>query len=402
MRNISTLQADKTRMIADATALLERTGLRSAADKEQYRKLIADADLIQSDLDALSHIERNLPTRTPAVADPLSVSMPPSPEQRRTRTNYVWRSWLKSGYDHHIAEHRDLLSSADQTGGALVPEDMQTQFVSQALKFYFPAAQYVRTRWTDNSQPVKVSRVDDRDNGLYLIAEGSGPSEVEPTSFSSSVLTYDQFSTGEVIFSNQLLEDSAFDLANFLSDLASIRFGRGLAAIITNGQDTAGNTTPNNPGLINLASVGSTTSVLADGIGWKDITNLYESLNSAFLPKSVWQMSAATRLYLLQLEDSTSRPYFVPAPTEHDLDLLLGRPVVINDALTGNPTTASSAPILFGDLYNGVQMTIRRLRARVLRERYADQNNSALVTYTGVASTALAPGALQKLVMAAS
>jgi HK97 family phage major capsid protein len=395
------MQQEKTELLARAGELVNR-GLKNNEQKAEYKRLLTESDRLAEDIAMFQTIDSGLRNTAPKPAVSPEVAALFSPEQRKANTNAAWRTWFKSGYSDAIPEHRDLLSSSDDTGGALVPEDMATDFYSSALKYYFPAAQYVRTRWTDNSHPVKISRVDDRNSGLYLISEGSGPSEVDPTDFSSSVLTYDQFSTGEVIFANELLQDSAFDLVDFLTDLASIRFGRGLAQIVTNGSDTASSATPNNIGMVNIASTGTSTSVLANGISWTDITNLYESLDTAFLPKAIWQMNTTTRLALLQQKDSTGRPFYTPAPTVNDFDMLLGRPVVINNALTGNPTTANSAPILFGDLYNGVQMTIRRLRSRVLRERYADIYSSALLTYTGVASTALAPGALQKLVMAAS
>jgi len=206
----------------------------------------------------------NLPT---PVAVPTTVDE--HPEQRRTKLNSAWRSYLKGAVDVRIPEHRDILTSTSGAdGGALIPQEFN-DFVAQSLKYFAPLTQYVRTRNSTNGRPVKVSRVDDTANGMNLIAEGSTASiaEADPT-FSSSTVFLDLFSTGQTRYSNELLQDSEFDLVQFLTNLASSRYGRGLERILTRGLDSSGNATPNNPGMVSLAGVGNTTATLSGGIGF--------------------------------------------------------------------------------------------------------------------------------------
>ena len=400
MSKIQEIITRKNRLIAEATEFVTRTSLKTQADKEQHQRMLAAIDAATSDITNLQQIEQQLKanqaTTTERAASQIITAT--TPEQR---TNEVWRRWLKSGYDERIPEHRDLTSNSDPAGGAVVPQQTQTDFISQALKAYAPLAQFCRVRWSDNSAPVKVSRVDDRNNGLILIQEGTGPAEADPTDFSSSTVFYDNLSTGLIRFSNQLLQDSAFNLTSFLSDLGASRFGRGLEAILTKGKDSAGTVTPNNAGIISIAGTGTTTATLAAGVGWTDLVNLFDSVDAAYLPRAVWQMTSKTRNALAKLEDGMGRPFFVPAPNADSFDMLLGKPIIINQSLD-QLGTASGVPIVFGSLYEGVEVVIRRLRVLTIRERWAELNLSAISAYTGIGSTALAPGALQKLVLAAS
>jgi hypothetical protein len=66
------------------------------------------------------------------------------------------------------------------------------------------------------------------------------------------------------------------------------------------------------------------------------------------------------------------------------------------------PTVANALPILFGSLYEGLEMIHSDLRINILRERYAELNESAMIVSTTVGSTALAPGAIQALKLAAA
>jgi HK97 family phage major capsid protein len=127
-------------------------------------------------------------------------------------------------------------------------------------------------------------------------------------------------------------------------------------------------------------------------------------LDPAYLPRSIWQMSSKTRNYLAGLKTSDSRPYFTPA-TDGGMDYLLGRPIVINQSLPSPAAgvfSASVKPILFGSLYDSVQVVTSDLRVQTLHERFADVNLSALTAYTRIGSASLQAGALQALRIAAA
>ena len=215
------------------------------------------------------------------------------------------------------------------------------------------------------------------------------------------MISTDLFSPGTIRFAKELAQDSFFDLEKVLTNLSSKRIGRGIETLLTTGLDSAGTTTPNNPGLLNIAQTATTTSALAGGIGWLDITSTFDALDVDYLPHAVWLMSSKTRNYLAGLKDSTGRSYFVPG-TANGLDTLLGKPIVINNSLVSNVTTANSKPILFGSLFDAFQIISSEVRVQIVSERFAEFNESGLIVSTRVGSASLQANALQALKLAAS
>ncbi len=277
-----------------------------------------------------------------------------------------------------------------------------SNFLSESLKWFAPLLQYANVRRTTDGRSVKVCRVDDSLHGLSLVAEGNTLSEVDPT-FSSNVVSADPLSSGLVRYSNQLLSDSAFDLERLLTDLTSSRIGRGVEKAIVLGKDVSNVTLPNNPGLVSLANVASTTTAIAAGVGWTDLVNVFDALDAAYANRAVWLMNSKTRNYLASAKDSTSRSYFVPG-TQSSLDMLLGRPIVITQSLP-LITIANSTPIILADLYSGLQVIVSEPRVAILRERFAEFNESSLGTSLRLGSVGLqtgANGAIQALKIAAS
>jgi len=403
MNTITNLNQKKAELISAATILIESSGLKSAESKEQHRKLIQEIDETQDHIDMLSRIERampGLPTPAPVVTPPAT---PESREQRRSKLNAAWRAYLQGRYDDRIPEQRDIISTVAGGGGAVVPQEF-SGFLSEALKYYAPLFDYANVRFSPNGRGEKISRVTDNTHGLTLVTEGSATlPQVDPT-FSSSLVSTDLFTTGATRFSNQLLSDSFFDLEKLLTNLTSSRVGRGIETLLTLGTDSASTTTPNNPGLINIAQTATTTATIAAGIGWTDLTNTYDSLDVAYLPKAIWQMSSKTRNYLAGLKDSTGRPYFTPS-TDGGLDYLLGRPIVLNQTLpspTAGVFAANAKAILFGSLFDGLQVLSSEVRVETLRERYAEFNECAIVVSTRVGSASLQAGAIQALKIAAA
>jgi HK97 family phage major capsid protein len=400
MNKIAELNTRRNSLLATATALVS-AGLKSAEDKQEHRRLVAEIDDVQQHIDQLVLIERKLPN-LPTVQLPPATKAEAmnSPEVRRAKLNSAWRSYLEGRLDQRVQEHRDIFENTSSDGAAIIPTDFQNEFIAEALKLYAPLALYVRRRDSSNGRPVTVSSVDDRANGLTLTVEGQPVPEADP-SFSSATVFTDPLTTGQIKYSIRLLDESDFSFVDLLKSLASSRIGRGLERILTRGRDTAGTVTPNNPGLISIASTGVTTTSLSSGVQFGDLVNLFDSLDAAYLPRAIWQMTSKTRNTLIKQLDSTNRSLFVPAPNLDGLDMLLGKPIVINQSLDLT-TTASGVPVLFGSLYEGIEMISSEVKVTNLVERYAEQFKNSLITRLQIGSAALAPGAIQKLVLAAS
>jgi HK97 family phage major capsid protein len=327
-----------------------------------------------------------------------------SADERRHRSNVALRSMLLNGRNPNLAEQRDLLTTNDVAGGALVPQAYDDVLL-QNQKWFAPLLGFVKLCKDRTGNPVKAAWVDDVSNGLTLIQEGvttlsEGPDPV----FHSQIVTPDLFNAGYVRVARELISDSNFDFGQLINDLALTRYYRGLEKVLTLGTDSHGTTTPNNPGILSAATVGTTTSTIAAGVGWDDVVALFTSLDKAFRPTAVWQLSSGTEAYLLGLKDTTGRPFFVPNPTTGALDNILGRPVVINEQLaTVDLTTPSTQPILFGALDKGYFAKMDESPIiTVLRERFADLNEIAFQIGCRIGSVGMVSGTIKSLKIAAS
>jgi len=395
MSKLTDLIEKKNSLIADATMLVQ-SGLRSAEQKAEYARVLSDIDSADEMISMLKRVDHLLPTPAPVATPVFAIRQRGSKKERRAKLNSAFRAYLQGQYDPLIQEHRDILTTSD--GVAVVPQEF-SGFLSEALKTFAPLFSYSNVRQTTNARGVKICRVDDTAHGLTLLTEGSVVLPENDPTFSSSVVNSDLFSSGIIRFSNQLLSDSDFDLKVLLSDLSASRVGRGIERLLTLGLDQSGTATPNNPGLVSLAQTATTTATIAGGVGWTDLVNVFDSLDAAYLPQAIWQMSSKTRNYLAGLKDSTGRSYFVPG-TANSLDMLLGRPIVINQSLP-LITTASAKPILFGSLFDGFQVVSSAVNIVTLVERFAEVNESAVIVSTRVGSAGLQAGAIQALKIAA-
>lgn len=322
-------------------------------------------------------------------------------EERKNQLNAAFRSYARHGYSGLNAEQRDLLTTSDATGGALIPQEFLGVLVD-AKKFYGPIADKVAQRVTNHGRPMKVSIGNDTANGITLVAtEGSsGPAETDPA-FLSRLLSTDTVSGGLVKVSFEELEDSAFDVESFLRTYFAKRFGRGLEVAVTKGTDSSGTVLPNQTtgGLLGTATVGSTTASLAAGIGWTDLVGAYGALDAAYATNASWVFNTNTRATLLGMKDGFGRPFWTPDPSaDGPFEKLLGLPVVLNQAMPNYG--ANATPILLGDLSSAYLLRTDGAPSILrLNERYADTLEVGFYLYSRIGGISLAaPGAPSPLV----
>jgi HK97 family phage major capsid protein len=297
--NLNELKDKRNKLLSDMQAIALKgfnTETRSAFDR-----MNDEVTAIEADIKRIEAIEQRSAQSDSYERSPRPVpgtdsfaSMPA--EERKKKFSRAFQQYAVRGNIHSVdPEYRALLTTSDSTGGALVPQ-VFSGILADALKFYGPVATRVRQKVTENNgAPMKVSLDNDTANGLTLLAtEGtSSPAETDPT-FSSQLLGVDTVTGGLVKVSFQELEDSSFDLDTFIRDKFSLRYGRGLEKAVTLGVDSAGTTLPNQAsgGLLAAATVGTTTAVLANGIGWTDLVNGFGELDAAYInPNTAWVMN---------------------------------------------------------------------------------------------------------------
>lgn len=395
------LRDKKSRLIFEATELTQR-GLNTATSRAEHARLLAEIDETQSDLDMLLRTEKFMESQ------PKPVSVAPNipaliPENRKAKLSVAYRHYLKHGSQPDSPEQRDLLTTSDGSGAALIPQEYDSVYHS-ALKFYGPIAELVAQRNDSTGRPQKFTVSDDTAATMTYIAEDatSTGAETDPT-LQSHVPATDALVT-TVKFSIQMLEDaSSFD--SFIRDVAGLRVARAVEYALTLGKDNGSNTAlPNSPtgGLLGSITSGTTTSTLAAGIGYDDLVALAGSVDHAYYVNGAYMANPATFQYFLGQRDSTGRPFYNVDP-ESGLLQINGKNLFVNNAMPAY-TAASSPVVLFGDFSRAyAYVNGGGMRIRVLRERYvADSLEQVALIYHRLGAAKLVSGAMKSLVTASS
>lgn len=353
------LQEQRTKLLLDAQEILKNNP--DAEKRASAHKMIADADAKEQDITALAKIakfeaeERNrtAPNRDMIVTPETSV---------KDKDKAAWRNWMRTGTtsasiysDGTIGGSAPELRTAGITtsganssysGAALIPQSMYG-ILTDALKSPGQLLEKVTIHYTDTGEPFKIATDNDTANLLTEIAENTAVSETDPTINSAVVLNSSFWTTGVVKVSLMELNQSNFDVEQWLRRSFGLRYQRGLTEMITTGSSSGAVAS-----LKTTASVGATTAS-PTAIAWSDLTAVYAALDPAYHPNAAWSFNSATRGYLLGLTDTLGRPLYTVNQLSSTVagaftDSIMGHPVVISQYMDA-PNVATNIPILFGD-----------------------------------------------------
>ena len=374
---ISTLQEQRNKLMTDAAVIL-RSENPAQDQLDSANKMLADASALEQRIASLKQIEAHEAEQrsfTPAARAATSRTA----DEQRARTVDALRSFMQTS--RVDAEYRDVLTTSS-SGAAVIPQLFNNELVT-ALREFAPILSLVDNKVTDNNgAPLKMSFVNYTSTVLPLVTEGTAITEIDPTYTTSTVLV-DKLA-GLVKISVEELEDSGFNLQQWLFDQWANVMGVSLEHYCTlgNGSNIAGFTA--------IAGAGAETATAAT-VAYPDIAALYGSVTAAYARNGVFQMSTATRAYLMGLISTTGQPIFDANPAGDPFASIFGKPVVINDSLPAIAT--GNKPILFGDLKLGYLLrtdgapTIKRLD-----ERFADTDEVGFIIRTRVGGVSKSAG----------
>lgn len=172
-----------------------------------------------------------------------------------------------------------------------------------------------------------------------------------------------KYSSKQIALPLELIQDSAIDVVQFVVNRLSTRIAR-----IQNMHYTVGTGTAQPMGIIpasTVGKIGATGSVAA--VAYIDLVDLKHSVNRAYRSNAKFMMNDLTIASLSKLVDTVGRPIWIPAITEGAPDLLLGKPIAVNDDVAVMAANAKS--IAFGDLS---QYNIRDVSNTTTMRRFDD------------------------------
>lgn len=302
----------------------------------------------------------------------------------------AFEAYLRHGYEGMGPNDRKTLQGAiDSAGGHLVPADFQAELIKKAatLATIRPNARVIQTSRDIATWPSVEYTTDDMyTSGVRLTWAGELPASAttirvtEPTFGMKQIPIHTAMAS--MPLSNDLLEDSAFDVFGIGAELFAEAFTLGEEDSFINGDGVAQplgllGITPDATNGLTKVSVET-----AGTIGSDDILDLYWAVPAQYRPQAGWWLESATGAILDKLQDSYGR-YIMSSLMSGSLatpqvDVIKGKPVHYAEFM---PSQESGGfPIIFGDMkgyfiVDRVGLSIQRFTD----SKYAELNSSLLL-----------------------
>ncbi len=310
-------------------------------------------------------------------------------------------------------DRKTLSGGSDSAGGFLVPEDFHLEIIRKtaAMATIRANARVAQTSRDMAKWPqVKYTTDDKYTSGVRLAWTGEAPASSSAhrvTDPAFGLLTIPVHTAmASLPITNDLLEDSAFDVFGLGSELMGEAFALGENDAFINGDGIAKPMgilaqvdDTDNKGPRSVAS-GGTSALTSDGL-----VSLAYALPSQYEARAKWFMNKSTEAAVRKFKGSGSGDYQWPVvSTAGQLGpvqpVLLGFPVVREQFV---PNVAGDAyPIIFGDMSGYLVLDRVGISLQRLDELYAETNITVLLARRRVGGQLIAPYRLKVQKVAAS
>ena len=382
----------------------DQNGLVEASAVEQYNRMASEVKALGTEIARLEDQMELDAKLSAATSEPVLTGMHSEKRDARpTATAKYNDAFWNMMRGNASAEVRDALSvGVDQNGGFTVPDDFEHQLL-QALEennIFRTLAHTIRTNSGTRTIPIAS------DSGsASWIEEGSAIQESDMT-FSQETLS--AYKLGCMVkVSNELLNDSAFNIAAYIAQRFGVRFGNAEEDAFINGTGVSQNpqTKPSQPTgiLTTVQTTSGNTADSASAVSFDNIYRLYYSLKSPYRRKAAFLCNETLILQLMTLKDGNGNFIWKPGLETAKPDTLLGRPIYTSGYMPGITGTASQDKgrkvLLFGDFsYYWIADRQNRTLKR-LNELYAVTDQVGFIGTQRVDGKLILPEAMQVLKM---
>ena len=304
------------------------------------------------------------------------------------------RELLRVGF---VGENRTQTAGAEAAGGYTVPTTLANRIVEAMLDWgpmYDPGI--TDEMVTSSGNPFDIPTNDDTGNTGAALAEGDDVLEDDSGDLVFGEVSLAAFTraTPWVKISHELLQDSIFNLEQFIARKLGERLGRLANAELTTGAGGA-----NAPrGIVTAAGAGANAAAAA-AIVYDEVINLHHSVNAAYRrsPNCRYMFADSTLLTLRKLKDGQGNYLWSMGDVRvNQPDMINGKPYSINDDVPAIATGNKS--MLFGDFSRYTVRKVGNPLIGTVRERFWPKVGLAgLIRFDGDLTDA---GAIKALVQA--
>lgn len=365
-------------------------GVLSAEDDATYNNMEKELDALTTEIKRMERrdaieAELNKPVGSPLTGKPEKQE----PEKVGRASNAY-----KEDFDRHLRGktllHNVLSEGTDADGGYLVPEEFERQIVKtlDEANVIRSLAKVITTN-SERKIPVAASHSTAQwtlENGAYT--------ESNPTFGQKQIDAYKL--TDLIRVSQELLQDSAFDLESYIADEFARAFGiaEEQAFCVGTGTNQPTGIFTANGGTVGVTAA-ATTAITAD-----ELISLVYALKSPYRRNAKFLMNDATVAAIRKLKDLNGAYMWQPSVQAGQPDRLLGYEIYTSPYV---PTLAAGAlAVAFGDFQNYWIADRAGRTVQRLNELYATNGQVGCVATERVDGKVILAEGIQLLKMKAS
>ena len=346
----------------------------SADDRATYEKMEQEIVDLGKEIGIIERrealdLEMSKPTSAPISANPNTKT---EEKNGRSSDEYKKSFWLAMRNKKNPYEAVNALQiGTDSEGGYLVPDEYENTLIEK-LHDENIIRQYATVIKSSNGDK-KIPVVAGYGEATWTDEEAAYTESDD----SFGVITLGAHKLTSIIkVSEELLNDSAFDLEQYISKEFVRRMAAAEENAFINGTGTGRPT-----GILQTAETGKTTAAAA-AITADEVIDLYHSLRSPYRKNAVFIANDSTVKSVRQLKDSNGMYLWQPGLKEGQPDTLIGNRIISSAYMP--EIGAGKKPILFGDIsYYWIADRQGRTFQR-LNELYAETGQVGFKTFQRV------------------
>jgi HK97 family phage major capsid protein len=399
MKNIE-LRGRRAQLIKDADAIVAAAQAEgrsmTSEEKSKFEAIEADARGLKQEIEI---IERNAELKK-EIASMEGEARAAAP---KANAKDAFSKYLRHGFGALTAEERAMVQKrgtstqvvgTDSLGGYLVPQEFSNE-LNIASAFTGEVERLAKKLNTASGGLLDYPTLNDTATDAGLISEGSAVTVQDMTFGNAQLSAYNYSSLVRV--SQQLLQDSAFDLDAFLVEAMGERIARATNAAFTTG---TGSSQPQ--GLVTGSAAGK-TAASATAITAAEILDLIYSVDASYRNKASFGLMAhdnvIAAIRALGIGSSNDFPVFIPSMEMGQPDRVFGVPVYVNNDMASSIATGEKT-IVAADFSQFVVRNAGGVQMLRLNERFADELEVGFVSWKRSDSKVLNSAAVKHLVQA--
>lgn len=370
-------------------------GFLSAEDDATYTNMENEITALGNEINRLERLEAmdremSMPTSAPLTEKPASA---PKLDNKIGRASDAYHKafWNQLRSKNPMTpELRNALQEGEVAeGGYLVPDTFEHTLI-QGLTENGIVRAHAHVITTSNGLH-KIPVVASHGSASWLDEEGDYPESDE----AFGQVQLDAHKVGTLIkVSEELLQDSAFDLESYIASEFSRRIGDKEEDAFLNGDGSAKPT-----GILHdtLGGQVGVTAASAAAITADELVDLYYSLKAPYRKNAVWILNDATIRLIRKLKSVEGQYLWQPGLKDGEVNTILGRPYFTSPFM---PTAEVGAKaILFGDLSYYWIGDRQGIAFRRLNELYAGKGQVGFMASKRLDGRTVLPEAIQLLQM---